>query len=305
MRRARDGGPRAVRLALAAGLLAAAACSAPGSDPAQPEAPTVAPSASARSDPSREVTPRGGGTLRPRPGTVPPPWLGTRVLPERADGFGEVRPTPRPLRRRAFTLPGSVAPAAELPGDGFAGRVVAPAPARVIARSTWEPRCPVGAGELAWVRVAFHGFDDARHTGELLVASTWAEDVVDVFAELYAARFPIEQMRITRAEELDVPPTGDGNNTGAFVCRPVTGGTSFSEHAYGRAIDVNPFQNPYVRDDLVVPELASAYLDRDRRAPGIIREGGPVVEAFARIGWVWGGDYTSLRDWQHFSSTGG
>ena len=97
-------------------------------------------------------------------------------------------------------------------------------------------------------------------------------------------------MRITRAEELDAPPTGDGNNTGAFACRPTTGATSYSQHAYGLAIDVNPFQNPYIKGDLVLPELASSYLDRGRVRPGMIEPDGPVVRAFAAIGWTWGGD---------------
>jgi carbonic anhydrase/acetyltransferase-like protein (isoleucine patch superfamily) len=74
---------------------------------------------------------------------------------------------------------------------------------------------------------------------------------------LFAARFPIEEMRVTSPAELDAPPTGDGNNTSAFVCRPVRGQDNRSAHAYGLAIDLNPFCNPYTKDDLVLPELAS------------------------------------------------
>ena len=124
------------------------------------------------------------------------------------------------------------------------------------------------ADELRWVRLTFWGFDDDRHTGELLVNAAVADDLVAVFRELYDARYPIEEMRITRLDELDAPPTGDGNNTGVFVCRPTVGATTFSQHAYGLAIDLNPFQNPYVKGDLVLPELASAYLDRDRASAG-------------------------------------
>ena len=80
-------------------------------------------------------------------------------------------------------------------------------------------------------------------------------------------------MRVTRLDELDAPPTGDGNNTGSFVCRPTIGQTTFSQHAYGLAIDVNPFQNPYVKDDLVLPELSSAYLDRETTARAMIHAG--------------------------------
>jgi hypothetical protein len=223
------------------------------------------------------------------------------VLPEQANGFGEVRPTPRQLDPRRFTLPDRL-PA--LPGSAFTSRVTAPAPAAVIARSTWRPGCPVAAEDLAWVRLTFVGFDDRRHTGELLVHRSVADEVVQVFRRLYAARFPIEEMRITRADELDAPPTGDGNNTGAFACRPTVGGTSYSQHAYGLAIDVNPFQNPYQKGEVVLPELASSYLDRDRVRPGMIRSDGPVRRAFAEIGWGWGGAWSSLKDYQHFSQNG-
>ena len=97
----------------------------------------------------------------PVAGTVAPAWLGTRVLPRTADGFGEVRSTPAALRDRRFTLPDALP---ELPGDGFASRVER-APARVLARSTWRPGCPVAARDLSWVRLTFWGFDDRRHTG--------------------------------------------------------------------------------------------------------------------------------------------
>ena len=106
------------------------------------------------------------------------------------------------------------------------------------------------------------------------------------------------------APELDLAPTGDGNNTTAFVCRPVRGATSWSQHAYGLAVDVNPFLNPYVKGGLVLPELASAYTDRTRTDPGVLHAGDPAVRAFAAIGWGWGGDWSSLKDYQHFSANG-
>jgi hypothetical protein len=155
------------------------------------------------------------------------------------------------------------------------------------------------------VRLTFRGFDGARHTGELLVNGDAAADIVRVFRRLYAADFPIEQMRITTKAEQTAPPTGDGNDTGAFNCRPVRGQTVFSQHAYGLAVDVNPFQNPYEKGDLVLPELAGSYTDRSWVRPGMILAGGPVVRAFASIGWTWGGTWHSLKDLQHFSANGG
>lgn len=240
-------------------------------------------------------------TATPSPTPTPPPWLGTRILPTTEDGYGEVRATPPALRRRAFTLPDTLEP---LPGRGFRSRIESPAPPDVIARSTWQSNCPVDRTRLAWVRVTFWGFDEQRHTGELLVHERVAEDVVEVFRRLHRERFPIEEMRITRMDERDAPPTGDGNNTESFVCREVRGSERFSEHASGLAIDVNPFQNPYVKGDWVLPELASSYLDRARERPGMIVASGEVVAAFASIGWEWGGDWNSLKDYQHFSWNG-
>ena len=245
------------------------------------------------------------GPAQPRTqatGTVPPPWLGHRVLPTTASGYGEIRATPPALRQRQFTLPDTV-PA--LPGDGFAARVTAPAPRPVIARSSWRPGCPVSPEELARLRLTFWGFDDQRHTGELLVHEDVASDLVSVFERLYEARFPMEQVSIVTRADLDAPPTGDGNATTVFACRPTTGGTTYSQHAYGLALDVNSFQNPYVSGDLVLPELASAYLDRAWDRPGMIEANGPVVRAFASIGWDWGGSWRSLKDYQHFSQNGG
>ena len=282
-------------VAVASVLLAG--CSA-APEPSQPVDPT--PALPSPTSPSPSVT--------PDPGTTPPAWLGQRALPRTANGLGEIRPTPVELRDRRFTLPDQMDP---LPGDGFASRIE-PVPDDVLDRSSWSDECPVDADDLRWVRLAFWGFDDRRHTGELLVNADSAGAMVRVFGQLYAARFPIEEMRITRAEELDAEPTGDGNNTGVFLCRPVHGTTMWAQHAYGRAVDINPFQNPYIRPpaakgvpgDMLIPELAAAYLDRSRNAPGMINPGDTVVRAFAAVGWEWGGDWQQAKDYMHFSANG-
>ncbi len=235
-------------------------------------------------------------------GSVAPSWLGTRVLPEDpATGYGEVRPTPPVMRNRRWTRPDSVR---MLPGHGYAARVLSPAPRRVIQRSTWRPGCPVAATDLAWVRLVFWGFDGQRHTGELLVNRSVADDIVQVFRTLYRVRFPQEQVGIVRTYDPDAASTGDGNGTGAFVCRPSTGATYFSQHAYGLALDVNTFQNPYAKGSVVLPELASAYLDRSRVRSGMVTPDGPVVRAFARIGWEWGGAWRYSKDYMHVSQNG-
>ena len=294
----------AVLTVVLAAVLAACGGTSPEATPVATTAPastTPTPSASLSPSVPTPSTPAPTASASPAAGTYPPAWLGTRPLPRTATGFGEVRPTPPELRVRRFTLPDTVP---MLPGTGFASQVVAPAPADVIARSTWARGCPVRADQLAWVRVTFRGFEGARHTGELLVNSRAAEPLVRVFHQLYDDRFPIEEMRITPKAEQDVAPTGDGNDTGSFNCRPVRGATTYSQHAYGLAVDVDPFQNPYLKGDLVLPELAGAYRDRSWHRPGMILPGGPVVRAFASIGWGWGGSWQSLKDLQHFSANG-
>jgi hypothetical protein len=171
--------------------------------------------------------------------------------------------------------------------------------------ATWSSACPVRLADLRYLTVSFRGFDGRPHTGELVVHRRVAGQVVSVFARLYRAAFPIEEMRLVTTADLEAHPTGDGNNTAAFVCRAARNQRRWSAHAYGLAVDVNPFQNPYRRGDLVLPELASSYLDRGRVRPGMIRPGDVVTSAFAAIGWTWGGTWESPTDLMHFSATGG
>ena len=258
----------------------------PASQTATVAAPTPAPTT------IRRVLPPGVSEA--------PSWLGERVLPQRPDGLGIARSTPRLLRDRRLATTDFLPP----PETRRFEWSIDAAGKRVLERSTWRPSCPVAGRDLAYVNVSFWGFDREHHTGELLVHRSVARDVVSVFRILHRARWPIEEMRITRAAELDAPPTGDGNNTGAFACRPARLSSDWSEHAYGLAIDVNPFHNPYVREDLVLPERALAYRDRSWRRPGMIFPGDVVTRAFARIGWGWGGSWSSSKDWMHFSRSG-
>lgn len=238
-------------------------------------------------------------TTEPDP-YAPPEWLGTVPLPLRADGHGQAQPTPPELEVRQIRTVDVLDPPA---GPEFVF-TIASVPEDVAVRSTWSESCPVAIDDLRYVTVSHFGFDGEFHTGELMVNARVADDIVEVFRALHEARYPIEEMMILSADAVEAPPTGDRNNTSAFECRTAVGSDSFSQHAYGLAIDVNPFQNPYVKGDLVLPELASAYLDRSRDLPGMIHPAGTVVEAFAGIGWQWGGSWSSLKDFHHFSENG-
>ena len=251
------------------------------------------------------------GAPQPHPPTSGPPatqppgaWrVGARPLPLRPNGFGQVLPTPAALRTRRLPTVDRLPPP---PGGRFRSAIRPIGPAvRARMGATWKPGCPVGLADLRDVTVSFRGFDGRPHTGELVVHRRVAAEVVSVFARLYRARFPIEEMRLVTTADLEAHPTGDGNNTAAFVCRAARKQARWSAHAYGLAVDVDPFQNPYRRGDLVLPELASSYLDRARGRPGMIRQGDVVTAAFAAIGWTWGGTWQSPKDLMHFSATGG
>lgn len=279
--------------------------SAPGTvTPAAPTSPpTTAPAPSTTLPPAPTATPTTPATTTPVPagGATPAPsWLGRRVLEPRKDGYGVMGPTPPELDPRNIATVDTLPP----PAGGTFRSTVTAVPASVVARSTWGPGCPVTLEDLRYVTVSFVGFDGRPHTGELLVNKAAAPAMVRVFRKLYAARFPIERMVVTTAEERDAPPTGDGNTTGSFNCRSAAGTTHWSQHAYGLAVDVNPFMNPYMKGDITLPELARTYRDRADVRPGMITRGSPAARAFAAEGWGWGGNWKSLKDYMHFSRNG-
>lgn len=170
--------------------------------------------------------------------------------------------------------------------------------------ASWRPGCPVPVEQLRAIDVSHWGFDGRVHTGRLIVAANEASRMAAVMGELYAQRFPIEKMQPIDIYGGDDNRSISANNTSAFNCRAVTGGTGWSEHAYGRAIDVNPLINPYVKGSLVLPPEAAPYTDRTRNDPGMIHAGDGVVQSFLARGWKWGGYWVSLKDYQHFSTTG-
>jgi hypothetical protein len=122
---------------------------------------------------------------------------------------------------------------------------------------------------------------------------------------LYHLHYPIRRMRLVDAYGADDHRSMAADNTTAFNCRFVAGRPGvWSEHAYGRAIDVNPVENPYVAGAHVSPPAGEPFARRSRHRQGMIHRGGPVVRAFASVGWEWAGNWPRVKDYQHFSSTG-
>ena len=171
-------------------------------------------------------------------------------------------------------------------------------------RFTYRAGCPVGPKDLRTLHVGHWGFDGKPKRGSIVVHRAVARDVLKVFRVLYAERFPIRRVEPASRYRGSDDRSMAADNTSGFNCRPVEGTSSWSMHAYGKAIDMNPLENPYVRGATVSPRRGRAFLDRSRYRKGMIREGDVVTRAFDSIGWGWGGRWQSLKDWQHFSTNG-
>ncbi len=153
------------------------------------------------------------------------------------------------------------------------------------------------------VELLYYSFDGKIHKGQLVIDRRLIEDIREVFRVALENKFPIA---------LVIPISSDrffkdgewnrdnqsmlANNTSAFNYRTVTGGKSLSKHAYGWAIDINPVQNPYIKGNIVLPPDAVYAVNK----PGTLRRNSPVVIKFIRLGWTWGGNWKSLKDYQHF-----
>ena len=170
--------------------------------------------------------------------------------------------------------------------------------------NSWRPGCPVAPAQLRRLRVSYWGFDGRAHTGTLIVHASVASDLRKVFRRLYLAEFPIRRMRPVDVYGANDDRSMAADNTSAFNCRFVSGTRRWSMHAYGKAVDVNPVENPYVSGSRVQPPAGRAYLDRSNVRSGMAAPGGTLVRAFSAVGWKWGGRWTGTPDYQHFSTTG-
>lgn len=201
----------------------------------------------------------------------------------------------------ATSIAASGQPAFEGHSEPIAGHVRE----RMVGNS-WHRGCPVGLDDLRLLRVTYWGFDDRPHNGRLVVNAHYDDEIVAVMKRLYKLRYPIRRMQLIDQYGADDNRSMSADNTSAFNCRFVAGTTRWSLHAYGFAIDINPIENPYVSGSHVSPPEGRPFADRSRHARGMIHADDEVFEAFAKkAGWEWLGDGPqSIRDYQHFSSTG-
>jgi hypothetical protein len=205
---------------------------------------------------------------------------------------------------------------AAVPLVALAATPVRPLPAPVRAELSgefWHSGCPVPLTQLRMLTVTYRGFDNRDHTGQLVVGADVAAPLERVFRKLYELRFPIRHMRLADAYGPRSARPADTDISAAFDCRQAIaspcasrarkGNGSWSEHAYGRAVDLNPVENPYVGCGMSRDPASKPYLDRSRLRGGMVTPA--VVAAFRSIGWGWGGDWSgSTKDYMHFSASG-
>jgi hypothetical protein len=230
-------------------------------------------------------------------------------------GTSERRYSPRALLTRAQlaavlvrlldvdAAAGTVTPLPPVPAYSGTARTIDASTAQRMS-SSHRAGCPVALSDLRLLELRHWGFDGRTHLGEMVVHADAAAAVVDAFGRMYAARTVIERVRLVDEYGGSDDRSMEANNTSAYNCRTVGGSSTWSQHAYGRALDVNPVQNPYVTASAVEPAAGRAYLDRSDVRPGMAVRGGAIVEAFRASGWGWGGDFTTTKDYQHFSANG-
>lgn len=289
--------------------LALAAC---GGDPGGSSAPTsvaatTSDSPTATAPPTTTTTTSRTTKPSATPTTAGPSHTAT-VAPPKPKPVTALAPVPRAGAEPTVRFPRNE-PAVGSGANASISRVPDSVWARMVGVS-WTQGCPVGRSQLRYVRVNFWGFDGKRSRGSLVVNAAIADETAAAFARLYSLQFRIRQMKpmdSTWGRNPKGPGANDyaameADNTSAFNCRYVGGEEAskvYSKHAYGTAIDVNDFENPYVADDgTVYPDRY--WLHRRDPAPGVFSSSGSAaVRAFTSQGLRWGGLWNN-PDYQHF-----
>ena len=166
---------------------------------------------------------------------------------------------------------------------------------------THQPKeCHQAIKALDLVKVRYYGYDNKTHSGVLLVNNEVSKDIKEIFYLLYRHKFPIQKIRPLSETHKDTPEVR-ANYTATYNCRNVTGQPGIlSQHSYGRAIDINPVENPYIKGHIIIPPQGKPYLDRSKAFKGKITKESLIYKLFTERGWDWGGGWYDLQDYQHF-----
>lgn len=179
---------------------------------------------------------------------------------------------------------------------------------RMTKGKSWKKSCPVGLENLRYIKIKHWNFKGNTSMGELIVHKKVAQSIVHIFEALYKIKYPIKQMRLVSDFQANDWQSIEADNTSALNCRTTTGNTKkWSKHAYGKALDINPIENPYVsRRGYISHKASLEYKKRKHKSSrgvadkAMILSSDLVVKIFKKHGWSWGGDWKTIKDYQHF-----
>jgi len=178
---------------------------------------------------------------------------------------------------------------------------------RMIQGNSWRKGCPVGLENLRYIQVNHWDFKGKSKRGELIVHKNVAKEVVEIFHELYKIKYPINKMRLVSDFKGSDFQSIEADNTSAFNCRSATGSKKWSKHSYGKAIDINPIENPYVsRKGRISHKASLKYRKRVHKNStpqdrAMLLRNDKATKIFQKYGWKWGGNFKSIKDYQHFA----
>lgn len=158
----------------------------------------------------------------------------------------------------------------------------------------------IGFDQLRYLTLPYYDFDGNIQTGEMVCNKDIAHDLLCIFRALFSKEYPICSICLVDDFGADDETSMQANNTSCFNYRTIAGSTKLSNHAFGMAVDINPLQNPYVQGKWIQPSTAGEYVDRSKDFPHKIDENDYCKEVFVSFGFNWGGDWRSVKDYQHF-----
>ncbi len=178
---------------------------------------------------------------------------------------------------------------------------------RMIKGSSWRKGCPVSLENLRYLRITHIDFNGKDTTGEIIVHKDVSHEVTEIFEALYKMGYPVYRMKLVSDYKGNDWQSIESGNTSAFNCRSATGSKKWSKHSYGKAIDINPIENPYIaRSGRISHKASLKYRKRVHKNStyadkAILLKNDKATKIFEKYGWKWGGDWSGVKDYQHFS----
>jgi hypothetical protein len=170
---------------------------------------------------------------------------------------------------------------------------------RMIGKSM-PANIPISFNELRYLQLPYYDFEGNIQIGEMVCNKAIADDLLDIFRILFHFEYPFQSIRLVDDFDGDDEASMQANNTSCFNYRNIPGSQLLSKHALGRAIDINPLQNPWVRGSRTYPSTATPYRDRSRDFPHKIDKQDLCYRVFKWKGFFWGGEWKTAKDYQHF-----